>query len=118
MIIPFDAGALGEDRDATFFFQIIGIHRALFNALIIAKRPRLAEQLVNKGRFAMIDVRDDGHIAEAHLKYSVLRGDCLAARLAEFVRCGKDGVDQLMHAYCPTLALAPLSRHVRAPGPR
>ena len=36
------------------------------DALIVAVCARLAEQLIDESGFAMIDVRDDGHISEAH----------------------------------------------------
>jgi hypothetical protein len=35
----------------------------------------LTEQLINKGGFAMIDVRDNGHIAEAHRDTLIIRND-------------------------------------------
>jgi hypothetical protein len=56
----------------------------------------LAEQGIDKGRFAVIDVRDDGDIAEVHGKpdaalqkkkraHTTHRGSALAPRLARFV---------------------------------
>ena len=40
------------------------MHRALFHALVVAEGAGLAEQLVDQGRLAVIDVRDDGDVAE------------------------------------------------------
>jgi hypothetical protein len=65
-IRPFDRGALGEDGDPAFFFQVVRIHRALFHALVVAERAGLAEQLVDKRRLAVIDVGDDRHVAQIH----------------------------------------------------
>src|SRR3546814_3712978 len=61
---PFDAGAFRTDRDSAFFFEIVRIHRAFFDTLVVAKGPRLAEQLVDAGGFSMIDVGDNGTIAQ------------------------------------------------------
>jgi len=63
--LPLDARALGEDGDAPLFFEIVGIHGPLFHALIVAECAGLAEQLVNEGRLAVIDVGDDRHVAQA-----------------------------------------------------
>ena len=67
---PFDLSAFRQNRDPAFFFEVVRIHRALFNALVVAESARLAEKLVNKGGFAMIDVRDDGDITQRHLKWA------------------------------------------------
>jgi hypothetical protein len=67
-VLPFDRGAFRQNRDAALFFEIVRVHRAFFDALIIAEGARLAEKLVNEGCFAMIDVRDDGDITQGHLK--------------------------------------------------
>ncbi len=66
-VVPLDAGALGKNGDAAFFFEVIRIHRALFNALVVAEGAGLAEKLVNKGGFAVIDVRDDGDVTQRHV---------------------------------------------------
>ena len=63
---PFDAGAFGQDRNAALALQIVGIQRALGDGLIVAKRTALLEQLVNKCRFAMINMCDDGNIPQVH----------------------------------------------------
>ena len=63
-VLPFDAGAFGEDGDAALFFQIAGIHRALFNALVVAERAGLAEELVNQRGFAVVNVSDDRDVAQ------------------------------------------------------
>ena len=64
--LPHERGALGEDRDAALAFQIVGIHGALDDALVLAKRARLFQKLVDERRLAMVDVRDDRDVAELH----------------------------------------------------
>ena len=64
---PFDRGALGEDGDPALFLEVVRIHRALFDALVVAEGARLAEQLVDERRLAVIDVRDDRDVAKVHL---------------------------------------------------
>jgi hypothetical protein len=64
--VPLDRGALGEDGDPALLLEVVRVHRALFDALVVAERAGLAEQLVDERGLAMIDVRDDGHVAEAH----------------------------------------------------
>ena len=63
---PFDAGAFGEDGDPALLFEVVRIHRPLLHALIVAEGAGLAEQLVDQGGLAVIDVGDDRHVAEAH----------------------------------------------------
>jgi hypothetical protein len=64
MIVPLNRGALRKNGDAAFFFEIVRIHRALFDTLIVAEGARLPKQLVNKSGFAVIDVRDDGDVTQ------------------------------------------------------
>ena len=66
-VLPGDRGRLGHDRDAALFFEIVGIHHAFGDALILAERARLLEQTIDEGRLAVVDVGDDGDIAQLHL---------------------------------------------------
>ena len=59
----FDRAVLGENRDAAFFFDIAGVHDPLRHLLVRCEGAGLAQQLVNQRGFAMIDVRDDGDVA-------------------------------------------------------
>ena len=63
---PLDRRALGENGDATLFFEVVRIHRALGDALIVSERAGLAEELIDERGLAMIDVRDDRNVAQAH----------------------------------------------------
>ena len=64
VVVVTDAGGFGEDGDAAFAFEFVGVHDAVFDVLIGAEDAGLAEHGVNEGGFAMIDVRNDGDVAE------------------------------------------------------
>ncbi len=49
--------------------EVVGIHRPLLDPLVVAERARLAEQLVDQGRLAMVDVRDDRDVTKV-LRFS------------------------------------------------
>ena len=58
-----DTGVLGQDRDAALAFQVVGVHHALNHELILAEHLGLAQHAVYQGCLTMIDVSDDGDIA-------------------------------------------------------
>ena len=64
VVLPLHAGALGEDGDAALLLQVAGVHRAFLHALVLAEGAGLAEQLVDQRGLAVIDVGDDGDIAQ------------------------------------------------------
>src|SRR3546814_2938295 len=64
--LPPHRGAFGEDRDPALLLQVIGIHCSFLDTLVVAEGPRLAEQLVDESGFSMIDVGDNGDIAQRH----------------------------------------------------
>ena len=80
--------AQNNDFEPVFRRDRALIHRTLFDALIVAEGAGLAEELVNQGGLAMIDVRDDGHLAEAH---GGLSCSCFRSRapLAQLRQCNK-----------------------------
>jgi hypothetical protein len=61
---PFDAGALGENGDPAFLFEIARIHRAFFHPLVVAESAGLAEKLVHQRGFAVVNVGDDRDISQ------------------------------------------------------
>ena len=63
---PLDRGAFGEDGDPALFLEVVGIHRPLLDALVVAEGAGLAEELVDERRLAVIDVRDDRDVAQVH----------------------------------------------------
>src|SRR5690606_38318045 len=61
---PADGGVLGEDGDAAFLLQVVAVHHPLGQLGAFAQGVRLLEQLVDQGRLAVVDVGDDGDVAE------------------------------------------------------
>ena len=80
-VLPDDRSRLGENGDAALALEIVGIHHPLGDALVFAKRARLLEQAVDERGLAMIDVGDDGDIAEFHER-GFRGGACWLARRA------------------------------------
>ena len=64
--VPAHGGVLGEDRDAPLALERVGVHHALLHDLIVAERAGLPEHLVDERRLAVIDVGDDGDVANLH----------------------------------------------------
>jgi hypothetical protein len=62
--VPTDGGVLRQNRDASFPLEGIGVHHALLHDLILAKRARLPQHLVDERGLAVVDVRDDGDVAD------------------------------------------------------
>ena len=56
------AGDFGKNRDAAFFFQIVGIHDALNDCFVGAENAALFQHGVHKSGLAVIDVRNDSYI--------------------------------------------------------
>ena len=69
-VLPVDRGRLGQDGDAALLFEVVGIHDALGDALVVAEGAGLLQQLVDEGRLAMVDVRDDRDVADFHVLVS------------------------------------------------
>ena len=65
-VVPPDGGVLGENRDAPLALERVRVHHPLLNDLIISKRARLAEHLVDEGRLSVVDVRDDSNVTDFH----------------------------------------------------
>ena len=64
--LPGDRGAFGEDGDAALALQVVGIHGALGHLLVGAEGAALAQQLIDQRGLAMVDMRDDGDVANIH----------------------------------------------------
>ena len=65
-VVPEDRGHLGQDGDAALALEIVGIHRALGHPLVLAEGAGLLQQPVDQGGLAMIDMGDDGDVAQLH----------------------------------------------------
>ena len=63
---PDHRGALGQDGDAALALQDVAVHRPLGHHLMVAERAGLAEQLVDQGGFAMVNMGDDRDVANLH----------------------------------------------------
>ena len=59
-------GAFGQDGDAALALLIVGIHGALGHVLVLAHRAGLLQQLVDQRGLAMVDMGDDGDVADIH----------------------------------------------------
>ena len=70
--VVFNGGVFGENGDAALFFQVVAVHHALFYLLVGAESARLAQKLVHQRGFAVVDVGDDGDVA------NVFHGDGFA----------------------------------------
>ena len=80
--VPVDRRVLGEDRDALLTLQITGVHDPVDDGCPFAERAGGAQHGVDERGLAVVDVGDDGDIAE-------LRGG--PAGHAGLVRGGREG---------------------------
>ena len=58
-----DAGGFGQDGDAAFAFEVIGIHDTLGNFFVFSKNTALAEESIHKRGLAVIDVRNNSYVS-------------------------------------------------------
>lgn len=66
-VLPDDRGRLGKNGNAALLFQIVRVHDAFGNALVLAERAGLLQELVDEGGFPMVNVRDDRDVAKCHM---------------------------------------------------
>ena len=64
IIVPIDGRVLGQNGNAPLTLLIIGIHDALGASTFAIQRARLLQQAVNERGFPMINVGDNGDVAE------------------------------------------------------
>ena len=62
-VVEKKSGILGENRDAALAFEVVGIHYAFDNFLIGAENAALPEHGVDQSGFAVVNVGDDGDVA-------------------------------------------------------
>ena len=58
-----ERGILGENGDAALAFQVVRVHDALDEFLVGAENAALAQHGVDQSGLAVVDVRDNGDIA-------------------------------------------------------
>ncbi len=63
VVIPADRSVLGENGDATFPFQIIGVHDPFLAFRGAVQGTGLLQQFVHQRRFAVVNVRNNRNIA-------------------------------------------------------
>ena len=54
---------LREDRDASLALEVVAVHHALLQMLMGREHAGLTQQLVDQGGLSVVDVSDDGEIA-------------------------------------------------------
>ena len=65
VVAVLEGGVLGEDGDAPFLLQVVGVHHPFHVAGAISQGAGLLQQLVHQGGLAVVNVGDDGDIAQA-----------------------------------------------------
>ena len=55
---------LGENRDPLLTLEIVGVHHPVGDRLVGAERTGLLQERVDERRLAVVDVRDDGDVAQ------------------------------------------------------
>src|SRR5207302_8775273 len=64
VVVPLKRSVLCANGDAFFAFEIHRIHHPLFDLLVFSKSARLAQELIDQGCLPVVDVRDDGDVAD------------------------------------------------------
>ena len=79
--VPVDRGILRQDGDTAFLFLIVAVHHPLGGDRAFAEGTRLLQQAIDESGLAVIDVCDDGDIAEVFNGHSeVLPGNGICGR--------------------------------------
>ena len=69
-ILLHNGDVLVEDRDAALAFEVVGIEDAICGHLRLSKLAALAEHLIDQCRLAVVDVGDDGDVANGSMFHS------------------------------------------------
>ena len=67
-VLPLDGRNLRKDGNAALAFQVIRIHRAFRHSLVLAEGAGLFQKHVDERRLAMIDVSNNGDVAQVHVE--------------------------------------------------
>ena len=65
-ILPNERSRLGEDGDAALALEVVRIEHAFDHPLVLAERARLLQEPVDQRGFAVVDMGDNGDVAEIH----------------------------------------------------
>jgi len=60
----FNRAVLRQNRDPALFFEVVGVHHAGVNLLVLTEGAGLPQQLVYQRGLAVVNVGDDGDIAQ------------------------------------------------------
>ena len=82
--LPDDRGRLGEDGDAALALEVVRVHGALGDLLVVAEGAALLQQAVDQRGLAVVDVRDDRDVADVH-------NACPRGCWARYIRTLHDG---------------------------
>ena len=66
VVLPLHRGAFGQDGDAAFFFQVVGVHHPVGHLLVVAESAGLAKHGVDQRGLAVVDMGDDGDVTKIH----------------------------------------------------
>ena len=81
-----EGDVLGQDGDAALALQVVGVEDALLRrSSLVAEQAGLPQHLIDQRRLAVVDVGDDGHIADVVSLHS-LSGGLPAAFFIKWVR--------------------------------
>ncbi len=64
IVLPLDGGILGENGNTPLFFLVVRVHYALRGQVFAVKGAGLPQELVDQCGFTVIDVGDDGNVAQ------------------------------------------------------
>ena len=62
--LPFHGAVFRQDGDATLTLDVVAVHHPFGDFFVLAEGATLAQQLVHHRGFAMVDVGDDGDVAD------------------------------------------------------
>jgi len=60
-----DGAVLGENRNAAFALKVVTVHDTFSDLLVFTEGARLAEELINQGGLAVVNVGNDRNIADS-----------------------------------------------------
>lgn len=84
-VLVADGDVLGENRDAALALLVVGVQDALLDLLVLAEDTGSLQKAIDECGLAVIDVRDDGDVADMflkHVRYPVV--SCISYSLAGY----------------------------------
>ena len=85
-VFPDHRGGLGQNGDAALALEIVGIHGAFDDALVLAVGAGLLQQPVDQRGLAVVDVGDDGDVTKIHSGFQKPKRGPVMARGATLLR--------------------------------